>query len=166
MSKASNYGATVGEFTVQYAQTLARWDDDLATMLGDLICDLLHWAEREGVIGGTGDSCNEADDILDMGLRHFEAERGEGDDLSNDHHYDTITNELRWKVENVKTEPPVYEVFQHNGLWYGVRDGHRTGFGYTDRGHAVESAQRGYVHGGFVAITEPFTPPPDQREPA
>lgn len=58
----------------------------------DAIADLLNWAEDKGIIAPQPpedgdltweDYQNAADDILQSALRHYDAERGEGDDLAN-----------------------------------------------------------------------------------
>lgn len=168
MSKASEYGALVGEYVTDYAGTLLNWvanAEEEDVNLADLIANLLHWAEREGFIGGTGDSYNEADEIVASALRHYEAERGDGDDIARDSadHYEHLMVELTARATSHRGQPPpVFEVFQYDTQWYGVRDGHRTGFGYHERDDACCSARIGVI--GYYA--PPDVPPPDQREKA
>ena len=88
-TKAAAYGALVGETVMKHLGGLLGWNPAHANeeQLGDLIANLLHWGERQGIIGDD-DSDTDAAAIIDSALNHYWAEQGKGDDLANDDHYD------------------------------------------------------------------------------
>jgi hypothetical protein len=83
MSKASEYGVRLMDRVVIPAIDRGRGYEPPEP--SDLIAYALQWGESQGF-----DPYEE----YESGLRHFEAERGEGDDIANDPTYDDMIGDL------------------------------------------------------------------------
>ncbi len=99
MSKASDFGVLFIERKIR--PVLEPEGEVPLTCLvdcgtGDLIAYLLHW--YEAMLTDAGESEEDIQDAVNRqvasALYHWEAERGEGDDISNDPSYDDMTK--RW----------------------------------------------------------------------
>ena len=93
MSAASEFGVAVIEHRFGPVVAGGLEYDDCVTVAGDQIAYWLHWPDSQAASNPeVGEVWVEA--AIDAARYHWEHERGEGDDIAQDSHYDEMTAEL------------------------------------------------------------------------
>jgi hypothetical protein len=93
MSHASDYGVAVIESRDRQFGIYGGLNyEDRVTVAGDQIAYWLHWVEANVSVADTED--DPVSEAISNAMRHWEAERGEGDDIANDDSYLRMINSL------------------------------------------------------------------------
>jgi hypothetical protein len=92
MSRASKFGVALIEHRIGPAMMDGLDYEDPVTVAGDQIAYWLHWVASQ--VAEDADPIEQVELALSAAWYHFEAEHDEGDDFSNDPHYD----EMRYRL--------------------------------------------------------------------